>query len=256
MSTRAAVVVEHIDRYNSPSASGHSGIFLAASSSAASTAPFFRGYLAAPRRSADLALLLAHVVETRFYTPPGMLQRILLLRDPVITCGGGILRLEGFSACCGVYARLDLRREAFDADRLEPGTSNVDFNSPMRAALAKLRDGERARLEVSASGFTLDSRSSGLAFERRVELPVRWIKGFVEVQAHQSRMERVFQISGAMVQRFLRDLPRQHSPGPVWVAPLGNALRLSHAPVPGGVPAGGVERLRLLAEVARHATEI
>jgi len=256
MSGRTATVVAHVDRYNSPSSASGSGIFLAASSSAACTPPFFQGYLAAPRRSADLALTLAHVAATRFYTPPGMLQRLILQRDPVITSGGGMLRLEGFSACCGVYARLDLRGKAFDADRREPGTSNVDFNPPMRAALARLRDGERARLEVSASGFTLSSESSGPAFERRVELPVRWIKGFVEVQAHQSRMERAFEISGAMAQRFLRDLPRQRTAGPVWVTPLGNSLRLSHAPVAGGVPAGGIERLRLLAEVARHATAI
>jgi hypothetical protein len=247
--------VEHLDRYNGPSSAGASGIFLAASSSTVS-APFFRGYLAAPRRGADLALTLAHVVETRFYTPPGMLQRLIRQRDPVITCGGGLLRLEGFSACGGVYARLDLRGEAFDADRLEPGTSNVDFNPPMRAALAKLRDGERARLEVSALGFTVASDSSGEAFERRVKLPARWIKGFVEVQAHQFRMERHFEISGAMVQRFLRDLPRQRTAGPVWVSPLGNSLRLSHAPVPGGVPVGGIERLKLLTEIARHATSI
>src|SRR4051794_35327280 len=140
MTMRLAAVVEHVDRYKTPSAASGSGIFLAASSSAASTPPFFCGYLSAPRRSADLALLLAHVVERRFYTPPGMLQRLLLQRDPVITCGGGILRLEGFSVCCGVYTRLDLRGEAFDADCMESGTSNVDFNSPIRAALAKLRE--------------------------------------------------------------------------------------------------------------------
>src|SRR5438445_2187030 len=203
MSARTAVLVEHVDRYSSPSSAGAAGIFLAASSTAARQTPFFRGYLTAPRRGADLALLLVHVVGKRFYTPPGMLQRLILQRDPVITCGGGMLRLEGFSACCGVYARLDLSDGAFDADRLEPGTSNVDFNPPMRAALARLRDAERARLEVSASGFTLASESSGPAFERRVELPVRWVKGFVEVQAHQSRMERRFEVSGAMARRFL-----------------------------------------------------
>ena len=97
MSARPATVVEHVDCYDSASSAGGSGIFLAASSSAACQAPFFRGYLAAPRRGADLALTLAHVVETRFYTPPGMLQRIIAQRDPVITCGGGKLRLNGDS---------------------------------------------------------------------------------------------------------------------------------------------------------------
>jgi len=256
MSAGTATSLQHTDRYSTPSSVNHSGIFLAASSSAASRAPFFVGRLIQPRRAADLALTLAHVVEARFYTPPGMLQRIIRQRDPVITCAGGMLRWEGFSACCGVYARLDLLGGALDADRMEPGTSNVDFNPPMRAALAKLREGERARLEVSASGFTLVPESSGAAFERRVELPARWIKGFVEVQAHQARMERRFGLSGAMVQRFLRDLPRQRTAGPVWVTPMGNSLRLSHSPLAQGVPAGGIDRLRVLNEVARHATDI
>ncbi len=256
MAARRVSLVEHVDRYSVPSSVGNSGIFLAASSSAATAAPFFRGCLANPRRTANLVLLVAQVARTRFYTPPGMLQRLIAQRDPVITCGGGMLRLEGFSGCCGVYARLDLRAEAFDADRMEHGTSNVDFNPAMRAALAKLSDGERAILEVSAEGFTLTSQSSDPAFERRVQLPIRWMRGFVEVQAHQSRMERRFQISGLMGQRFLREFPRAKTAQPVWITPWNRSIRLSHAPVDGGILAGGIERLRILAEVARHATEV
>lgn len=251
-----AMSVQHVDRYSSHSSVSRAGIFLAASSSAADKPPFFRGRLEAPRRSADLMLTLAHIVETRFYSPPAMVRRLIIQRDPVITCGGGMLRLEGFSACCGVYARLDLSAEAFDADCLEPGTSNVDFNPPMRNALAKLDEGETSRMEVSASGFTLETESSGPAFERRVELPVRWIKGLVEVQAHQLRMEPQFEVSGAMARRFLRDLPRQRMAGPVWLRPHGDSLRLNHSPVAGGVRAGGIERLRILTHAARHATAI
>jgi hypothetical protein len=252
----AATLVEHVDRYAVPSTAGNSGIFLAASSSARTSVPFFHGYLAMPRRTADLALVLAHVVRTRFYTPPGMLQQLIAQRDPVITCGGGMLRLEGFSVCCGVYARLDLRAEAFDAIRMESGTSNVDFNSSMRAALTKLRDGERALFEVSPEGFTLTSQSSEPAFERRVELPVRWIKGFVEVQAHQARMERCFQISGEMGRRFLRELPRQRTAQPIWITPWNSSVRLCHIRMDRGVMTGGIERLRMLNEVARYATEV
>lgn len=251
----APAIVEHVDRYAAPSAVFTQGIHLAASS-AASSVPFFSAYLASPRRGADLALAVAHVVETRFYTPPGMVQRLIRQRDPVITCGQSMLRLEGFSACCGVYARLDLGETAFEAERVEPGTSNVDFNPPMRAALAKLRDGERVRLAVSRSGFELSS-GAGQAFERRVELPVRWIKGFVEVQAHMARMERRFAISGAMVRRFLRELPRQRMPGAVDVSPLGGTLRISQVSSgSSGVRAGGIDRLRVLTEVARHATAL
>jgi hypothetical protein len=69
-------------------------------------------------------------------------------------------------------------------------------------------------------------------------------------------MERRFEISGVMGQRFLRELPRQRTAGPVWITPWNHSLRLSHAPLDGGVPAGGIERLRILGEVARHATKI
>jgi hypothetical protein len=200
-------------------------------------------------------LTLAQVVRTRYYTPPRMVQRWIQQSDPVITCGGGLLRFEGFSACCGVYARLDLTSPAFDAERMEPGTANVDFNPPMRSALAKLRDGERARLAVSRSGFEVISEGGG-AFERRVTLPVRWLKGFVEVQAHQSRMERRFTISGASARTLLRDLPRQRTAGPMYLSPGGNSLRLSQTAAGGGIPAGGIDRLRVLADVARHAVEV
>jgi hypothetical protein len=184
-----------------------------------------------------------------------MLERLIQQSDPVITCDGGVLRFEGFSACCGVYARLDLLGPAFHADRLDPGTSNVDFNPPMRAALARLRDGERARLLVSKDGMELTA-DAGEAFERSVRLPARWIKGFVEVQAHQARMQRRFATSGAIAQRFLRDLPKQRTPGLLYVSPAGSHLRLSQTAAGGGVPMGGIDRLRILAEVARHATEL
>jgi hypothetical protein len=253
----SALTIEHIDRYTAPSSVSPTGIFLAASSSAAasSAAPFFSGCLLAPQRGADLALTIAEVVRTRYYTPPGMVQRLIQQSDPVITCGGAMLRFEGFSACCGVYARLDFRPEAFDANRLEPGTANVDFNPPMRAALSKLRNTEPARLTVSRAGFELSAETGG-AFERRVTLPARWIKGFAEVQAHQARMERRFTISGAMVKRFLRDLPRQRTAGMIYVSPMNSTLRLSQAALRGGVPAGGIERLRILANMARHAVEL
>jgi hypothetical protein len=255
MATGTATVIEHVDRYAAASSVAGGRIFLAASSSGAPAAPFFSGSLAAPQRGADLMLTVAQVVRTRYYTPPGMVQRIIQQSDPVITYGAGVLRFEGFSACCGVYARLDFPATAFDPERAEPGTANVDFNPPMRAALAKLRDGERARLAVSSTGFEL-SAPDGKAFERRVALPVRWLKGFVEVQAHQARMERRFSISGAMAQRFLRELPRQRTTGTVYVAPAGSGLRLSQSGAGGAVPVGGIERLQILAGVARHAVEI
>lgn len=249
----SALAVDQVYRYARASAAGPGKIHLAGTPR--EQEPFFAGELAAPRRTADLMLALVHVVNSRFYIPPGMLARILANADPVITFGGGLLRLEGFSACCGVYSRLDLLSSAYDAERAEPGTTNVDFNPPMRAALSRIRDRESARLSVSAGEVELET-GRGTAVERKVKLPVRWLKGFVEVQAHQSRMSPRFTLNAAGTQRFLRDIPRTPVRGEVHVAPAGPVVRMSQSALSGGVTVGGIERIRVLDPIARHAKSL
>jgi hypothetical protein len=95
---------------------------------------FFAGVITAPKRTAEALLLVARVARTRFYVPPAMLEKILAAADPVVTCTRGSLRFESFSACAGVYARLDLGSDAFEVESASPGTTNVDFNPDMRGA--------------------------------------------------------------------------------------------------------------------------
>ena len=97
---------------------------------------FFDGFLGHPEQSAAALLAVAKVARTRFYSPPGMVAAILRAADPVVTSNGDRLRFESFSACCGVYARYDALPGALDGPALDTGTTNVDFNPPMRAALA------------------------------------------------------------------------------------------------------------------------
>jgi hypothetical protein len=213
---------------------------------------FFRGKLLRPRRTAELLRGLVEVVQARFFTPPAMLARILTLADPVVTSGGDILRFEAFSACCSTYGRVDLLPHAVDGEWLSRGTTNVDFSAPMRAALAKIRDAEHVTLSVGSEAVEL-MRGSDAVIERKVALPVRWLKGFVEVQAFQARMVRKLEVSGAEATRFLRSLPRGLTAGACWVVPAGRGLRLSRVETRGGVRVGGLERLHLLEHLARHA---
>jgi hypothetical protein len=97
------------------------------------------------------------------------------------------------------------------------------------------------------------TRGEETIVERKVKLPVRWIKGFVEVQAHQARMERRLEVNGAHAFRFLRGLPRDASAAACWVVPAGRGLRLARVETRGGVRIGGIERLRILEDLARHA---
>lgn len=212
---------------------------------------FFEGRLLAPRTTAEMLLALSHVVTSRFYQP-----HLKLHIDPVVTGNEEMLRLEGFSSCCGVYARVDLPASAFDGELQQRGTTNVDFNSGMRAALAQVRDGEDVRLAVGKSGVQL-TRDSSTIVEKKVSLPVRWIKGFAEVQAFQSRLRPRFDISGAECRRFVRGLPRGTAPkSPSFVTPLGAGLRLSQREAAGSVRITGTDRLKLLEPLLNSAKSL
>ena len=245
----SAITLDYVYRYAQPSAltlnDAMERLFLATTSAPERTPLFFQGALRQPRRTADLLLALSRVVRTRFHTPPAMLARMLAESDPVVTCSEDRVRFEGFSSCCGVYARVDLLPDALDGMLLGHGTTNVDFNAPMRAALAQVREREPVRLSVGTAEIEL-GRESGAVVERKVPLPVRWLKGFVEAQAHQSRMSLRFDIGGGEARRFLRSLPRSGTGG----RPLCNGLRSGAAAKPGrlegAVRVAGIERLLVL----------
>jgi hypothetical protein len=212
---------------------------------------FFDGKVRAPHVVAAMLLTLAKVVSTRFWMPmnPALL-------DPVVTGSEETLRFEGFSSCCGVYARADFEAPSFDADILGRGTTNVDFNAAMRSALAQVRQSDTVRLAVGADAVHL-SRADQAVVEKKVKLPVRWIKGFTEVQAYLPGLQRRFIIPATEAVRFLRAMPRGGSPRqPSWVTGLGRGLRLSQREAKGAVRITGPERIRILEPMLIHAREL
>lgn len=212
---------------------------------------FFDGRMRQPQVAASMLLTLAKVVSTRFWMPlnPGLL-------DPVVTSSEELLRFEGFSSCCGVYARADLEASTFEADIQGRGTTNVDFNSAMRGALAQVRNGDAVRLAVGAQCVHL-TRADATVIEKKVKLPVRWIKGFTEVQAYMPGLKQRFTIPAAEALRFVRGLPRGGSPKQAsWVTELGRGLRLSQRETKGGVRVTGTDRIRILEPMLMHAREL
>jgi len=103
---------------------------------------FFEGRLTNPQRAAELLRAIMTIVQSRFHIPASMLERILAESDPIVTCNDERLRFEGFSACCGVYVRADLLSGSFEGNVAGRGTTNVDFNPPMLAALARIRQAD------------------------------------------------------------------------------------------------------------------
>ncbi len=201
---------------------------------------FFDGALREPKVAADMLLALADVVGTHFFMPrPAIL-------DPVATSSEEVLRFEGFSGCCGVYARADLPAEALRADLLGRGTTNVDFNPPMRAALTRVRRDETVRLAIGRDRLELE-RAGETTVEKKVKLPLRWVKGFSEVQAYQPALERRFEVPAAGALRFVRALPgATTSRRPAFVVAAGRSLRVSRRPSAAAVRLSGPHRLRVL----------
>jgi hypothetical protein len=176
-----------------------------------------------------------------------------MMSDPVVTSGGGLIRFEGFSSCCSAYARVDLNPDAYDGVVVGQGTTNVDFNADMRAVLAQIRDNERVSLAVGTDEVAI-LRGSDQVVERKVPLPVRWLKGFVEMQAYQSRMQPRARLNKIETLRFLRSLPRTTmAKTTYWLVPTATTLRISQRDAPGALRLAGIERLRLLDDLATLA---
>src|SRR6185503_6868886 len=254
----AAPILEQTYRYPVASAVVDDGegrrLRLATSGGPVANPRFFRGRLLLPVVAADLLLTLGDVARSRFHVPSAMLIRILELAAPVATCADDRLRFEAFSACCSVYGRVDLTPEAYEGDTLGRGTTNVDFGPGIRAALAGVQDRSQLGLAVGATAVEVEADGES-AVERRVPLPSRWLRGFLEVQAIQAELQPAAEVDASGARAFFRSIPRSPSKRPVWVVPAGRGLRmLHHDPGLGAIGLPGLARLRLFDRVARHAT--
>jgi hypothetical protein len=237
-------------------ARGSARLTLATSSTGDLPHPYFlEGALVAPRRAADAMLAVARVARTRFFAPPAMVAKRIAAADPVVTCTAERVRFEAFSACAGVYTRFDLDASGLRASHVTPGTTNVDFNAEMRALLARIGATEEVELSVGKELVRVASAGREV-IERKVPLPVRWLRSFGEVQAILSRMKPALRVSSVEARRFVRALPRQPSRGVSWVVGSGRGLRLSQVGAREGVMIGGLGRLAVLDEALGGASEL
>ena len=233
-----------------PSANGRPQLSLATCDANRAHPYFFEGRVRQPRQMGEMLLALSNVVRTHFFMP------MPVIMDPVLTSNEALLRLEGFSGCCGVYARVDLPAAAFDGECRGRGTTNVDFNAPMRNALQRLRDEDDTVFAVGADEVVL-SRGNEEVVEKKVRLPLRWIKGFSEVQAYQPRLALKMEVSAAEALRFVRSLPRAAKPKmPSYAVSTGRSMRLSQRAQPGAGPILGTHRVKVIEPLLTRATSL
>jgi hypothetical protein len=211
---------------------------------------FYSGFLAEPGSGAMGLLAVAAIARVRYFDAgrPAFV-------DPVVTSNVDTLRFESFSGCCGVHARLDLPPDALGGQPAANGTTNVDFNPPMRAALAvAAATGSPILLKVGDDEVTAVTETASVT-ERKVALPARWVKGFGEVQALAQAMRPVAELTGPEVSRFLSSLPRG-ARRPLWACQVGRTLALGATPRQGAACLAAPERLAELHPLLRFATRL
>ena len=200
---------------------------------------FFWGSLTDPYVTAKCWSTIAKVVRSSFGPIPPS------LRDPIVSAGSEKLRFEGFSSCNGVYVRLDMKPEAIDGEFIANGTTNVDFNDPMLNALNAIQKNEKVTLAVGQQEVQVIT-SKAKVTEKKVTLPMRWIKGLTSVQLYLVDMDLKFELNKIQTIQLFQSLPKGVVKGDFFITKRAGKFMFSTLATTDSVRIGGVNRLRLL----------
>ncbi len=145
----------------------------------------FRGRVKEPLLLRQLMLALHRCIVSDMRWLDEDIWRWML--DPVITVHHDQIFFEAFSNDQSTYARLSVPLTAFEPEgEINYGTTNIDFTWELRDAMQKLRSSRRTEFRVGAGGFgvtTSGGAGTQSHFERKVDLPESWLKGFLQVQS-------------------------------------------------------------------------
>ncbi|MBW3596321.1 MAG: hypothetical protein KY475_03490, partial [Planctomycetes bacterium] len=104
--------------------------------------------------------------------------------DPVITVHPDRIFFEAFSQDQSVYACLVIDPDVFETEgEVNTGTTNIDFTAWLWGALGEMRTSRRTTFRVGAEGLMVSTAGAGGRFEKKVDLPDTWVRGFLQVQA-------------------------------------------------------------------------
>jgi hypothetical protein len=106
------------------------------------------------------------------------------LLDPVITVHSDRIFLEAFSQDQSAYVALIVDPGIFEAmGEVATGTTNIDFTAWLWGALGEMRTSRSTTFCIGPEGFEVRTSEAGGRFERKVDLPESWVRGFLQVQA-------------------------------------------------------------------------
>lgn len=213
---------------------------------------FFSGFVENPHIAARGILTVADYASKRFYTPVNTAAIAAL--DPVVTSTPEGLRFESFSGCCSAYARLDITD--LDAESQQSGVTNVDINLPLRETLAGITPGSPLHLNIADDSLHITTMDKTLE-EKKVKLPLRWVKGLAESQRISASMTLQQELAGPQAKKFITSLSGASTPKAVmWATPALRSLRLASKPSKGAVCLAGPERLKPIIPLLPYVTKL
>ena len=136
-------------------------------------------------------------------------RSVWLKLDPIVSVQPDATFFEAFSTDESTYVRVTLPHSALDTkDTPICGTTNIDFSLALEREFARARSYRDLSLTVGSKSVSVDLGVSSVQ-EKKIDLPMSWVKGLVEVQAALSLESVHLELSSSFVADLIARLQSQ-----------------------------------------------
>jgi hypothetical protein len=128
--------------------------------------------------------------------------------DPVVSVHPDCVMFEAFSVDESSYGRVTVPMSKLRIEGTTAfGTTNIDFSRSLADEFERVRSYRRAWLRVGTDQVVLATRE-GSAVEKKIDLPLSWVRGFLQVQAASAQPSTDLTLSAGVVADVLSTLKR------------------------------------------------
>jgi hypothetical protein len=136
-------------------------------------------------------------------------RELWVILDPVVSVHPDATIFEAFSQDESSYGRVTVLAENLETQgEVVYGTTNVDFSEQLAGEIKRVRSYRPAELSVGAGGVAI-ATDAGERFEKKIDLPPTWVRGFLQVQSAGTLPSTAFSLSASTVAEILMILNRE-----------------------------------------------
>lgn len=136
-----------------------------------------------------------------------------MILDPVVSVHPDGVIFEVFSRDESSYGRVTVPTENLQTlGETVFGTTNVDYSKRLADEMRRVRDYRPAFLGVGGEGISL-ATSAGNQFEKKIDLPPSWVRGFLQVQSASSMPGTHLTLSSGTIAEILFAMRQNHEAG-------------------------------------------